>query len=213
MIVLGLDLSGPRNVADTCLVVFRERGRRLVLVETIDGADDRQIFEVTSALACGTRIVVGIDAPLSYNQNGGDRDSDRALRRLVSEKGRAGIMPPTMSRMVYLTLRGVVITRLLESLKPEHNIEIVEVHPGACLLLRNADATDVTAFKRERSARQRLLGWLEGQRLDNLSVGDSVTDHFVAACAAGMGAWQWAKTNSVWRFPAQPPEHPYDFAC
>ena len=143
MKVVGIDLSGPRNVADTCLVCFEERGEEIHLLEVCEGADDDRILQVINSFKPEERIVIGIDAPLSYNPNGGDRPSDRELRRLVHERGaRVGIMPPTMIRMVYLTLRGMHLTRLLETLTPQHPLEIVEVHPGASMLLRGAATTN-----------------------------------------------------------------------
>jgi predicted nuclease with RNAse H fold len=153
-----------------------------------------------------------MDAPLSYNPGGGDRESDRELRHLVSKKGNVGIMPPTMNRMVYLTLRGIVLARMLETLKPDIDLRIVEVHPGASMLLRNAPANEVASFKRNISARSQLLTWLETQGLKGIPRTGDVPDHYVASCAAALCAWQRSLGKSAWVFPARPPEHPYDFA-
>ncbi len=214
MKVIGLDLSGPRNTADTVLVVFNGQRAELHYVEGVNGADDQQIFQTVSGLGSNEPIIIGMDAPLSYNPGGGDRASDAGLRRLVFEKGgRVGIMPPTMIRMVYLTLRGIVLTRMLETLKPGSDLHILEVHPGACMLLRGAPAKVVAAFKREAPARFQLLQWLGEQGLKGISRTEDVTDHYVAACAAALGAWQWWLGRSAWLFPANPPDHPYDFAC
>jgi hypothetical protein len=89
------------------------------------------------------------------------------------------------------------------------------VHPGTCMILRGANAEDVHAFKREPLARGRLLDWLGTQGLKGVSrsSGEILTDHYVAACAAALGAWQWSLGKSVWRFALDPPHHPYDFAC
>jgi predicted nuclease with RNAse H fold len=214
MKVVGIDLSGPRNFADTCLVSFEERGDQIHLQDVRQGANDEQILEAVSSLGQKARINIGIDAPLSYNSTGGDRPSDAELRRLVNAKGRGiGIMPPTMIRMVYLTLRGVTLARLLETFKPQYDLGIVEVHPGACMLLRGVEIEDVTKFKSDRSARERLLHWLENTGVKGLSQKEAVTDHYVAACAAALGAWQWGLGKSAWRFAADPPYHPYDFVC
>ena len=214
MKIVGIDLSGPRNFADTCLVSFETRGEEIYLTDVREGADDHQILASISSLGQTERIVIGIDAPLSYNPKGGDRASDSDLRQLVHvQGGRVGIMPPTMIRMVYLTLRGLQLTRLLEDIKPHHNLGIVEVHPGACLILRGAEASDVRRFKTEPIARERLLDWLETKGLKGICRAETVTDHYVAACAAALGAWQWNLGKSVWRFPANPPHHPYDFVC
>ena len=214
MKVVGIDLSGPRNFADTCLVSFETRGKEIHLVDVREGADDDQILEAISSLMPDEQIAIGIDAPLSYNPKGGDRPSDTALRRFLHERGgRAGIMSPTMIRMVYLTLRGLHLTRLLESLQPQSDLRIVEVHPGACMLLRGADRGEVRTFKNDPLARPRLLTWLEGKELRGIFSRESVTDHYVASCAAALGAWQWSLGKSVWCFPADRPHHPYDFAC
>lgn len=216
MKIIGIDLSGPRNFADTCLVSFEEHREEIHLKEVREGADDHQILEAITNLGQTKRIIVGIDAPLSYNSKGGDRPSDSELRRFVrSQGGRAGIMPPTMMRMVYLTLRGVQLTRLLESLKPQYDLEIMEVHPGASMILRGAEADHVRKFKTEPLARGHLLDWLGTKGLKGISrsFGETVTDHYVAACAAALGAWQWSLGKSIWRFASKPPHHPYDFAC
>ncbi len=212
--IIGIDLSGPRNFADTCLVSFEEHGEEIHLADVHEGADDHQILAAITSLSPKERIIIGMDAPLSYNLNGGDRPSDSALRRFVHEQGgRVGIMPPTMIRMVYLTLRGVTLTRLIESLQPQYNSEIAEVHPGACMLLRGADASHVRKFKSDVDARVALLKWLETKDLKGITRRESVSDHYVAACAAALGAWQWSLGKSVWRFPADLPHHPYDFVC
>jgi predicted nuclease with RNAse H fold len=212
MKIVGIDLSGPRNFADTCLVTFEEHGEELHLLDIYEGADDAQILEAISGLGHEERIVIGIDAPLSYNPVGGDRKSDSELRRLVhAQGGGAGIMPPTLIRMVYLTLRGLQLTRLLESLKL--NLRIVEVHPGACIILRGADQSDVRNFKRDFLAREHLLYWMESKGMKGIARTEMATDHYVAACAAALGAWQWSLGKSVWCFAAEPPHHPYDFAC
>ncbi len=81
------------------------------------------------------------------------------------------------------------------------------------MVLRGASSVDVAGFKRELAARLRLLGWLQEMGLDGLPRADDTSDHFVAACAAALAGWRWAEGKAVWCYPAQPPEHPYDFAC
>jgi predicted nuclease with RNAse H fold len=213
MKVIGIDLSGPSNIADTYLIVLEEQGAELQFISDVEGADDQRIFRTISDLGKNERIVIGMDAPLSYNPGGGDRPSDQELRQLVLKRGSVGIMPPTMMRMVYLTLRGIVLARMLETLKPDFDLHIVEVHPGASMLLRNAPANEVANFKREGSARSRLLQWLETQGLKGISRTEDVADHYVAAGAAALAAWQWSLGRSAWIFSATPPDHPYDFAC
>ncbi len=214
MKVIGLDLSGPVNIADTCLTVFKGKGKKLNFAEVIHRADDQKILQVISNIGNREALVIGIDAPLSYNPGGGDRESDAALRRIVLERGRGvGVMTPTMTRMVYLTLRGIALTRMLETLKSGIDLQIVEVHPGACMLLRGAAIEDIRRFKRNMQARLNLLDWLGTKGMGGLPRQGNVADHFVASCAAALGAWQWSLGKPVWIRPARPPDHPYDFAC
>jgi uncharacterized protein len=201
MIIIGIDLSGPRNFADTCLVSFETRGEEIHLVDVREGADDDQILAAISRLGQRERIIIGIDAPLSYNSTGGDRPSDSELRRLVhAQGGRVGVMPPTMIRMVYITLRGVWLTRLLESLKPQYDLGIVEVHPGACMVLRKADAGDVRKFKTEKLARRHVLDWLETKGLKDISRSseETVSDHYVAIIMSQLVLPRWEHGNGVW---------------
>ena len=211
--IIGIDLSGPRNVADTSVAVFTQQGGQLCFLQAIHGAGDKEIFDLVAKIGEKGCAAVGIDAPLSYNPGGGDRPSDTNLRRCVLRVGRAGVMPPTLIRMVYLTLRGIALTRALEALKPRVDLKLVEVHPGACMLLRGAPASDVAAFKRGAASRLRLLEWLQASGMNDLPKAENTFDHFVAACAAALASWKWATGESVWCHPAQPPEHPYDFAC
>ncbi len=213
MHIFGVDLSGPGNVADTAVAVCQPKQDRLSFGQAIHGADDRTIFELVSALGTAGSVVIGLDAPLSYNPGGGYRPADAELSRLARLKGRTGIMSPTLTRMAYLTLRGIALTRMLESLRPQLDLRIVEVHPGAAMLLRDAPPADVAAFKGDTAARLRLLDWLETAGLADLPRPAAPTDHFVAACAAALAAWHWAAGRPVWCAPAQPPAHPYDFAC
>ena len=50
MKILGIDLSGPRNYADTCLVSFEEREEEIHLIDVREGADDDRILGAISSL-------------------------------------------------------------------------------------------------------------------------------------------------------------------
>ncbi len=214
MNVIGIDLSGPKNLADTFVAAFREDGSSLRFRSSLAGASDRQILGTVADLGQAGPAVIGIDAPLSYNPGGGDRPSDAELRRLVHQHGGGvGILPPTMIRMIYLTLRGIALARIIESLEPRPDLRLVEVHPGAAILLRDGPRTELVALKRDPDARRRLLDWLETRGLTGIPRAENPPDHFVMACAAALAAWDWATGRAVWRSPARPPEHPYDFAC
>jgi len=104
--ILGIDLSGPTNTADTACLAFQEEGDTLHLTDLIRGAKDEDIYRLAAGLTTQGRLVVGLDAPLSYNPGGGDRPGDRALREKVAAAGLhpGSVMTPTMTRMAYLTL-------------------------------------------------------------------------------------------------------------
>jgi len=214
MIVVGIDLSGPGNAADTAVAVFEGNGGGLRLRQRIAGASDADILSLISHLPLDAEVVVALDAPLSYQPGGGDRPSDRALRQLLMARGlRPGtVMPPTLTRMVYLTLRGLTVARQLESLR-HPSLHLVEVHPGGAMALRGAPVADVTRFKTDPGARSRLLAWLARQKLAGVPSSADLTDHEVAACACVLGGWYWRLGTPVWLAAAAPPAHPYDFAC
>ena len=65
MMVVGIDLSGPTNTTDTTVTVFREEDAGLILIDSIEGAKDEQIFQLVQGLPDWEKIVVGLDAPLS----------------------------------------------------------------------------------------------------------------------------------------------------
>ena len=72
--------------------------------------------------------MIGIDAPLSYQDGGGDRPQDKSIRQFIKKHGLSGssIMPPTLTKMVYLTLRGIGLTRRIMLLNDSQNIRMVE---------------------------------------------------------------------------------------
>ena len=212
--VAGLDLSGPCNADDTSLVLFETEASHLRFVRWVQGADDQVIFEILSEFAKMRPLAVGIDAPLSYRIGGGDRPADSTLRRRLVQLGlkSGSVMPPTMTRMAYLTLRGMAVSRMLERVT-SHCIRIVEVHPGGAMALRGAPIEDVLGFRSCANSRLSLLKWLARQGLRDLPAEETARDHDVAASAAVLAAWQWHCQRCVWLFPAAPPDHPYDFAC
>ncbi|MEI8367382.1 MAG: DUF429 domain-containing protein [Planctomycetia bacterium] len=214
MDVIGIDLSGPCNAADTAIAAFRVSGPALVLQERLVGADDAAIATLISRARPDVDLVVGLDAPLSYNDGGGDRPADRLLRgRAVAARLLPGsIMPPTLTRMAYLTLRGITVARIVATTTGAR-ARIVEIHPGAACVLRGAPVGIVRALKSSAAARHELLRWLEGAGLEGIGGGPDPGDHFVAACAAALAAWKWSLGDPAWIHPADPPWHPHDMAC
>ena len=214
MFFLGLDLSGPSNSKKTALVAFKATKQGfLSSCKTLIGANDNDILYFTDRFKLEGDIVLGIDAPLSYNIGGGDRPSDSDLRKKIVSVGlKPGtVMPPTMTRMVYLTLRGISIARLL--LTTYEKIKIVEVHPSATMALRGAPINDVIEFKNNEKSRRNLLTWLEQQGMKNITNVETQSDHYVAACACALAAWKWHQNKSVWIHPLEQPVHPFDYAC
>lgn len=214
MIVVGIDLSGPANSLDTALVMFASEGPKLTCRDVAVDLDDQKLLNRVSNATDDSPVIVGLDAPLSYNTGGGDRPGDKALRTRVIGAGLAtgSVMPPTMTRMAYLTLRGVCVARALETIRPVPP-RLVEVHPVASMALRHAPLADVKAMKRSAGSRLRLLEWLESQGLQGVAASADVADHVVAACACALAAWKWASEDVAWCRRAEPPLHPYDFAC
>ncbi|MDN3017131.1 DUF429 domain-containing protein [Paenibacillus sp. BSR1-1] len=219
MRVIGIDLSGPSNHRDTVLSVFETQGSYIKFVKWISPVSDQGILNEILEQGQLDEVVVGIDAPLSYEDGGGDRQGDRELRKFITALGmkQGSIMTPTMTRMVYLTVRGIKLSREIESLKTPNPISMVEVHPGAVIGSRISpdDLKYVLIYKQNLSARKFIWDWLGKQNLTELPILKEEQSHFIDACAAALGAWHW-KDSSLgpkWIFPATPPLHPYDLCC
>ena len=76
MIFVGVDLSGPANYKETAIAWFEKKDTLLSYLNSLVGADDRVIFDLVSNISRTQETVIGLDAPLSYNIGGGDRDRD-----------------------------------------------------------------------------------------------------------------------------------------
>ncbi len=212
--IIGIDLSGPVNVADTAYAWFALSAGRLKLVEAQIGVSDQQIYELAVSIVAKGSCVFGLDAPLSYNPGGGDRPADKQLRKKVIAAGlpAGSIMTPTMTRMAYLTMRGISLAHGLRGIKRQ-GIAVLETHPGATLVFHGAPVDQVRILKKSLIAQTNLLAWLATQGMEGVNKIVPVNDHLVAACAAAFGAWQWQRDASVWSYAAEPPLHPFPFAC
>jgi predicted nuclease with RNAse H fold len=217
MKIVGIDLSGPSNPAATSLTCLDAQGTSLSYCVDMcrSGLDDQHIYTIIKDLVRLDSVVIGLDAPLSYNIGGKDRPGDRELRKIAVAHGlRSGtIMPPTFNRMAYLTLRGISIARALEYLTQEGDIRIVEVHPGVALAMRGAPATHIVSLKSDPQARASLLAWIRATYIPDLPSIDAPSDHVVMSIASALAALDWGRKNARWVQPAEPPFHPYDFAC
>ena len=215
MYVVGVDLSGPANPDGTAVAVFRAEGAGLVHESLIASVTDTILFtEIREKLAVDD-VCVGLDAPLSYGALGGQRRSDAELRERVVKAGLApgSVMAPTAPRMAYLTLRGLSVARGLQYLGGPGQLRVVETHPGAALALGGAPIDAIRGFRESLNDRERLLRFLTDRGLRSIKRDLIHTDHSVAACAAAWATWRWMKGESAWLYPAEPPNHPFDFAC
>jgi predicted nuclease with RNAse H fold len=213
--LLGIDLAGPAAPERTGVALFTSKdGGTRRIPAGCDGSDEG-LRDRVAELATETPVIVGIDAPLSYQPGGGQREADAELRRVIQGCGMhpGSIIPPTAPRMVYVTLRGVALAHALTTIDAAHPVRVVEVHPGATFCLRGAPLAAIRGFATDPAARGELLHWLGEHSVDGLDPTATNSDHDVAACAAALGARDWFAGRSQWLYPAQPPWHPFDFAC
>ncbi|MHC0035348.1 DUF429 domain-containing protein [Pseudoneobacillus sp. C159] len=219
MKVIGIDLSGPSNHKDTVLTVFEKKDGKLYFMKVLRNINDHDILNEVETQAQFDEVVIGIDAPLSYQDGGGDRESDKSLRQFIMSLGMkpGSIMPPTLTKMVYLTLRGIRISREIQNLNPKHPVFIVEVHPGAIIgsRLLQTEMDLVLNYKQNLDARNFIRKWFNNQNLQNLPKEIEEESHTIDSCAAALGAWHWKDPSfeTKWLFRANPPLHPYDFCC
>ncbi len=189
--IIGIDLAGPGRPEETALALLTE-GK--VTVES--GLADRAIVNTVQATG---RTQVYIDAPLGYAERGGYRASDSALRKHLNDKGfmRIGIMAPTMSRMIYLTARGIRLSRWLASLP---GVAVFETHPGAFLALDGYNYETVLAVKKDASARASILE--EMRKRSGLAMPDKVaSDHELMALACALCGEKHHLDAAHWNHP------------
>ncbi|WP_338780007.1 DUF429 domain-containing protein [Metabacillus sp. FJAT-52054] len=214
MFVIGIDLSGPSNHKDTAAAFFELAGEELKLLSLESGLSDAGILKLIEKTN-GFPLTIGIDSPLSYNDGGGDRPSDRWFRREMVKHGlkSSSIMPPTLTKMVYLTMRGISLAALFERVRTD--IRIAEVHPGAAMMTRLSEKEKEHGrlYKKSAESRTYLLQWFESQNILGIPQGQSMTPHEIDAIAAAMAARDWIVSYPKALFPKQPPHHPYDFLC
>jgi predicted nuclease with RNAse H fold len=218
MLIFGVDLAGPTNMRETAMVCARADDSSLSVLAHAMDVDDAAIVEQVDAHTRqhDSDVVIGLDAPLSYNQRGGMRATDRELAALLRARGLPNsVMAPTLTRMAYLTLRGIALTRMLMLHANLHDppLRIVEVHPGGAMALRNAPIEHLRLIKRSEESRSVILDWLRSQQFNDLPAAIADTDHLIAACGCVLAAWGWARGEPAWCAPAGPPLHPFDFAC
>lgn len=219
MKIIGIDLSGPSNRKDTVLAVFEKQAGALKFIKQLSNIGDLGILNEVMHQSQNDEVVIGIDAPLSYQDGGGDRPGDKELRQYIVSLGMksGSIMPPTFNRMVYLTLRGIKLSREIGNLKTKNPISMVEVHPGAVIGSRisQSNLEYVLSYKQDLTARTFIRKWFKEQKLTDLPVCIEEESHSIDACAAALGAWHWRdkQFRPKWILPANIPLHPYDYCC
>jgi len=214
--IIGVDLSGPASPESTAISLFRSVGAKLKFIRFGREGTDEAIRKEVSRAAENGPVVVGLDAPLSYEPGGGQRKRDADLRRLLISRGlkSGSVMAPTFNRMAWLTLRGMGVARLLGQSIGRGEVQIVEVHPGGALVLAGAPAEMVRSYGSESSAAYDLLRWLSLlPAIADLPVTSGPSSHSVASVGAALAAWGWRRGTCNWKAEAEPPWHPYDFAC
>jgi predicted nuclease with RNAse H fold len=211
MIAYGFDLAGPSHPDATAGVRLALDDGELLYRDHRIGLSDDDILEFVRNDAAHDDVAVGLDAPLSYQPGGGDRPADSRLRDDLVEAGgdSSSVMPPTMTRMAYLTLRGTTIARLLGTLG---DVPVVETHPTSALIFRDFEPEDVGALKKDRQARAKLVGALRSH-VRELPDALVASDHLVAAAAAALAVGDWQRGEPAWFHPADPPRHPRPVVC
>jgi predicted nuclease with RNAse H fold len=243
VIVIGIDLSSPSNLADTVLVIARATDAELHILEMHENLSDEAILTLIhntqAQLAPGEAMIVGIDCPLSYQDGKGGRESDNQLRNRIQKRSSKapmgiGMHPSSVMSPVYissLTMRGMHLARSLDSA-----ISLVEVHPGATIGLhmtaRGTEASTgdlpyqvpdcVVTYKQDGrrpasevlAARAHIVMWMEQvMGVRGIPLEAVERTHRVDACAAALAAWKFATGAAVWSYPAMPPQHPYPYSC
>ncbi|MGD6817835.1 DUF429 domain-containing protein [Metabacillus sp. 84] len=214
MFIMGVDLSGPSNHKDTAAALFRLEGETMHLEELQTGLSDANILELAEKTD-GSSLAVGLDAPLSYNDGGGDRPSDKWFRKEMARHGlrSSSIMPPTLTRMVYLTVRGLKVASLLEGMGT--NLKMAEVHPGSALLTRLNDGEKEHGllYKNAAESRTYVVNWFARQSIYGIPEEAAESAHSIDAIAAAMAVRDWIRSAPKLIYPKSPPHHPYDFLC
>ena len=188
---VGIDLAGPANFADTC-VAIEWQGK----VNIHCGCSDMDIVQILAPYLGKAAVFIALDAPLTYQEGGGYRDVDRALRQHLNQNGfpKIGVMAPTMTKMVYLTVRGLRLKELLGALP---QTSLFETHPGASLLFSGADYDTVCTIKSDPQALATITRFLKQQ----IAFEQPITqDHQAMAIAALLSAKRAALGQTYWRF-------------
>lgn len=196
-VVIGIDLAGPANFVDTALCCFDG-----TQVTSQSGVSDQDIVNFLQQFDANRPILIAIDAPLTYQEGGGYRDVDRVLRKTLNARGfsKIGVMAPTMTKMVYLTLRGLRLRELCSSFD---NIAVFETHPGAALVFDQVDYSSVTQIKTQPTVIELIWRKLTGRYVFLESVLMPQNDHQLMAIAAMLSAYRYQNHQALLHFESE----------
>lgn len=214
MLFVGIDLSGPSNTKDTALAITNLSPDGLELVFQASNFDDLQLLDKISHFAKGNSTYIFIDAPLSYNQGGGLRDSDKEFRDLAFRLSLppTTIMPPTFTKMGFLTLRGIFVSNLLR-VNLGFSIHIAETHPGISLALEGIEPALIKNMKSSVEACNTIAEKLSKLFNKFTLINSQYSDHDICSIAASLSAKRYFDKKSALIYKAKPPAHPYNFIC
>ena len=213
--VVGVDLSGPADPRYTALVWGDGQGARLSYTLHCQGADDRKILSVVRQQCDMIPTIVGLDAPLSYEPEGGMRDRDRDLQTVLRSAGMPpdSVMSPSAPRMSDRTSRGISVARAIMDIRARNPATVVEVHPGGAMALAGAPIGLVRQMNEDPVVRSKLVDWLKDNGMTGLPGDISLNEYLLAGAACTLAAWNWRAGRPNWQRPAEPPLHPFDLAC
>lgn len=80
MKIIGIDLSGPANHKDTAMVIFQQEENELIFDKMVINASDGCLLSNIASAVSMDEVVIGI---VSYQDGGGDRPQDKALRQFI----------------------------------------------------------------------------------------------------------------------------------
>lgn len=204
-IYFGIDLSGPANHKDTSLAVFNDYLNSICL---FSGQSDKELLEKQQIFK---PLAIGIDAPLSYQDGGGYRSGDLALRAFLNVNGFSGlgVMAPTYNRMVYLTLRGITLANLFR--QESNEVFLYEVHPGGYLAVSGYPYKSIQKLKDNCDARNHIFEELVLK--ENLKVGPRLnSDHDIMAMACALAVREQQQNKNRWCFD-QTEDQPFPIIC
>lgn len=196
-VCIGIDLSGPSNAQDTSLCLLSDSA-----ITLYNDCNDQKIIEILQQLPNDQAVLIAADAPLTYQDGGGFRDIDRALRQHLNQQGfkKIGVMAPTMTRMAYLTLRGL---RLKEVCREFVQVQLFETHPGAALVCSGMDYELVQKIKTEPQAVHSIYEQLARRLPDAMRLPNIRSDHDLMAFSAMLSAYNLSRNLGNWRISSE----------